>query len=178
MGEAMQGDNGFVGYEYKSVTISRELEDIYTDGYENFGWVMEEQDIPMANPLLVTLKFKRNRKLHNKVEVTRLQRQFESCAKEVLALERSKVTLAATVAYVIGIAGTAFMAGSVLLYLGGNIPLMIVLAIPGLAGLILPYFIYNVIRKKKTEQVTPLIDSKYDEIYNVCEKANGLLRRT
>lgn len=175
--EASRNENEFVGYEYKSMTISRELENIYRDGYESFGWIMDGAAEKVANPMSVTLKFKRNRKLRNKVELTRLQRQFDAVAKEILALEHSKVTLPATIAYIIGIVGTAFMAGSVFAMLGGSIPLMIVLAIPGFAGWILPYFIYSMMQKKKTEQVTPLIDSKYDEIYDVCQKANNLLVR-
>lgn len=29
--------SGFIGYEYRSVTVAKEMESIYTDGYENFG---------------------------------------------------------------------------------------------------------------------------------------------
>lgn len=175
--DVMPKENNFVGYEYKSVTIHREMETIYTDGYESFGWIMDGRGVSIANPLMVTLQFKRDRKFRGKAEVTRLQRQFEAYAKEVLALERSKASMAAVIAYVVGIVGTACMAGAVFLFLGGSVPLMIVLAIPGLAGWILPYFIYNAIRKNKTEQVSPLIDKKYDEIYSICEKVSGLLHR-
>jgi hypothetical protein len=39
----------------------------------------------------------------------------------------------------------------------------------------MPYFLYSSIRRKKTAKVAPLIDGKYDEVYEVCEKANALL---
>ena len=43
---------------------------------------------------------------------------------------------------------------------------------------VLRYFLYRGIMEKKASQVTPLIDQKYDELYAVCEKANGLLDST
>lgn len=174
MSEDRNNENGFVGYEYKDVTVGRQLEPIYTDGYENFGWKLENSGVSL-DPTSVTLKFKRDRKLRNKAELTRLQRQFDACANEVLTLERSKVTTASAVAYTVGIVGAAFMAGAVFSYLASMIPLMIILAIPGFAGFVLPYFLFARVRKTKAGQVTPLIDNKYDEMYGVCEKASALL---
>ena len=174
MRETRDNESGFVGYEYKDVTVNRQLEPVYTDGYESFGWKLEDSRVSL-DPASVTLKFKRDRKLRNKAEITRLQRQFDTYADEIVALERSKVTTASIVAYVIGIVGSAFMAGAVFAYLASMIPLMVILALPGFAGFILPYFLFGKVRKTKTGQVTPLIDSKYDEIYSVCEKASGLL---
>lgn len=174
MSETRNNEGGFVGFEYKDVTVGRQLESAYADGYESFGWKLENTGMSV-NPASVTLKFKRDRKLRNKAELTRLQRQFDSCANEVLAMERSKVSTASVVAYIVGIVGSAFMAGAVFAYLASMVPLMIILAIPGFAGFILPYFLFGKVRKTKTNQVTPLIDSKYDEMYSVCEKASGLL---
>ncbi|MCZ1269520.1 hypothetical protein EIH79_32945, partial [Paenibacillus tundrae] len=107
----------------------------------------------------------------------RLQRQFEACVTDIETLERSKFTSASIVAYGIGLVGTACMAGSVFAYLDNMLPLSVILAIPGFAGWIIPYFSFSGIRRKKTDKVTPFIDKKYDEIYEVCEKANGLLAK-
>ena len=63
------------------------------------------------------MKFKRDRKVRNKAELTRLQRQFDSCVSEIESLERSKYLRASVFAYIIGVVGTAFMAGSVFAYL-------------------------------------------------------------
>lgn len=175
MNETFRKENEFVGYEYKDVTINDQMQQLYTDSYENFGWTLDATEMPMGKPNAITLKFKRDRKIRNKAELTRLQRQFDACAGEVLALERSKVTTAATIAYIIGLVGTAFLAGAVFAYLAGMIPLMIILALPGLAGWVLSYFAYAKIVKNKTTHIAPLIETKYDEIYGVCERANGLL---
>ena len=77
------------------------------------------------------MKFKRDRKIRNKAELTRLQ--------------PPRAALCA------------------------------ILAVPGFIGWILPYFCYRAIRRRKTNRLSPLIEKKYDELYDVCEKANGLL---
>ncbi len=167
--------NEYVGYEYKDVTVKRSMESVYADGYSNFGWTIEGSSTPIGKPDSVVLKFKRDRKIRNKAELTRLQRQFDTCISEILSLESSKYIKASTVAYIIGVVGTAFMAGSVFEVIADKIIASVILAIPGFVGWIIPYFIYCKIVSAKTQQVTPLIDEKYDEIYDVCEKANSLI---
>ncbi len=175
MSEITKNENNFVGYEYKDVTVKRSMEPVYADGYTNFGWALEGTSTPIQSVGSVTMKFKRDRKIRNKAELGRLQRQFDSCVAEIDRLEFSKSIAASAAAFSIGIAGTAFMAGSVFAYLADMLPLSVILAIPGFAGWILPYFCYLNIRRKKTEQVSPMIDQKYDEIYEVCEKASAIL---
>lgn len=178
MSETNASENHFIGYEYKDITVSRDMETVYSDGYANFGWLLEGSDIlsTLQGTNTVNLKFKRDRKIRNKAELTRLQHQFETCAGEIVSLERSKAVAASVAAYAVGLIGTAFMAGSVFAYIGGLLAPSIVLAVPGFLGWIIPYFAYCKIKKNKTAKLTPMIDQKYDEIYTTCEKANGLLR--
>lgn len=177
MNEITMNHKTFIGYEYKDVTVKRSMESIYADGYIHFGWELEGTTSTIRGVDNLTMKFKRDRKIRNKVELTRLQRQFESCVTDITLLERSKSITASTVAYIVGVAGTGFMAGSVFAYLANSLALSIILAIPGFIGWIIPYFCYTNLYKKKSNAVSPLIDQKYDEIYDVCEKANGLLER-
>lgn len=167
----------FVGYEYHEINVKRSMISVYTDAYENFGWQLEKivEQSGTFSMDSATLKFKRDRKICNKAELTRLQRNFDACIAEIHSLETSKRTIATAAAYIVGIIGTAFMAGSVFAVTADKIVLCVILAIPAFIGWLLPYFIYKNIEKKKSTQVTPLIDKKYDEIYNVCEKANHLL---
>ena len=175
---SIMNDNecGYIGYEYKTITVNDQLESLYTDAYQNFGWQLEGAQ-PALNgaPNTIEMKFKRDRKLRNKGELVRLQRRFEACANELARLERSKAIKASVVAYGIGILGCVFMTGAAFAYLGGVPVLCAVLTVPGLAGAVLPYFLYKSFYAKKSAQVTPLIDQKYDEIYEVCEQANALL---
>jgi hypothetical protein len=185
MNSTMTKENSFIGYEYKEVTVSRKMESVFADGYVNFGWeqVDDTSSAIMPENLVtsvqkygsVIMKFKRDRKIRNKMELTRLQRQFESCISEIEKLERSIEMIASAVAFGIGILGTVFMAGSVFSYLGGRLFLSILLAVHAFVGWIIPYFSFVTLTRKKATQIAPLIDQKYDEIYAVCEKANALL---
>lgn len=112
----------FIGYEYKSLTVNRRMESVYADGYQNFGWKLEDVSAPLTAGGALSMKFKRDRKIRNKAELTRLQRQFEACADEIVELERSKTVAASITAYIIGLIGTAFMAGLGLRSHGGAAP--------------------------------------------------------
>ena len=177
MGDTMKNEKNYVGYEYRDVSVDRNMEALYVDSYESFGWQFEGRQPSLLGITkgMVTLKFKRDRKILNKVELTRLQRQFDSCVSEITKMEQSKASRASVVAFTIGGIGTAFMAGATFAYLGNLIILCIVLAIPAFIGWIAPYFAYRSTFEKKTAKVTPLIENKYDEVYEVCEKANRLL---
>lgn len=172
--EVIKIDNGFVGYEYKSITVKSDFVDIYADCFPSFGWTLEEtKEIGKSNFFM--MKFKRDRKTTNKVELKRLGHEFESHVREINKLEISKKTFASIFAYTIGILGTAFMAGSVFAVTSNMILLCIILAVPAFTGWVMPYFCYKHLSEKKSEEVTGLIDEQYDAIYATCEKANVLL---
>lgn len=167
----------FTSYEYKEMHVKAEQASFCLDCYENFGWQQDDNFSPQENGGIVTLKLKRNRKIVNKVELTRLQRNFEADMDEISSLENSKTTQAIIASLTIGIIGTAFMAGSVFAVTAEPpvIWLCILLAIPAFAGWIFPYFVYKKLKEIKTKKVTPYIEEKYEEIYEICEKGHSLL---
>lgn len=173
----------FVGYEYREVIAESSRISFLLDGYECFGWELDEkrrentENKNPSYPKKEVIHLKRNRKIINKMELTRLQRNFEACVKEIEALEKSKTSAATIYALVAGIIGTAFMAGSVFAVTAQppDVILSIILAVPAFVGWIVPYFLYRRIMERQTEKLTPLIEQKYDEIYEICEKGNKLL---
>ncbi|MDR2448093.1 MAG: hypothetical protein LBD58_12540 [Treponema sp.] len=175
MNETVRNSENFVGYEYKDVTTTGEMEGVYADGYPNFGWQLDGSARSALGFFAVTLKFKRDRKIRNKAELSRLQRQFENLAGEIENLEKSKTSGAFIASMTIGLAGTALLGGATFSYLGGMIPLMIILAAPGFAGWILPYFIFKKMSAKREIVVSELSEKQYDAIYEVCEKAHAFL---
>lgn len=181
-------ENQFIAYDYKEVVADRSKLSFLLDGYENFGW---EQDKNMTDDSVTAyrgvvspyskksvLRIKRDRKIINKMELTRLQRNFESCVKEIDVLEASKTSKATSWALVVGVLGTAFMAGSVFAITAPvpQVLLCIVLAIPAFIGWIFPYFIYQKIKMTQTKKMDELIEQKYDEIYEICEKGSKLIK--
>lgn len=179
----MQNGKAFVGYEYKEVTVPSDQVCMYLDCYENFGWMAEEKEyVPERQTGVqgihrVTFCMKRDRKIMNKMELTRLQRNFEACAREIETLEKAKTQKPCIWAITVAIIGTVFMAGATfaVTYEPPIIWLCVLLAIPGFIGWIVPYFLYQHLVKKQTQRIEPLIEEKMEEIYKICEKGHSLL---
>ncbi len=173
----MSEQKDFVGYEYKEITGPDSRVSQYLDCYACFGWQIDE-NMPAGSRMgQTTIRMKRDRKLVNKMELTRLQRHFEACAKEIQTLEKSKTFAASIWALVVGIIGTAFMAGATfaVTHEPPLIPLCILLAVPGFLGWILPYFLYRRIAARQAKKLQPVIEAKEEEIYAICEKGHSLL---
>ena len=176
----------FVAYEYKEISVSKDQAAMYLDCYENFGWeiLVGVEKVPKQghspHQLMSVFRMRRNRKIMNKMELTRLQRHFEACVNEIKELERAKTSRATVISLSVGIIGTAFMACSVFAVVATppHILLTILFAIPGFIGWILPYFIYKKVAAKETKKMNLLIEKKYDEIYEICEKGNKIMNMT
>ncbi len=183
MEDALKQRNNFIAYEYKEIFAKSSQVSFLMDAYENFGWEPDENlsgnnmNVYPGHGDRLVIRLKRNRKIINKTELTRLQRNFEACVDEIQALEKSKTSMATMWALIAGIAGTAFMAGSTFAVTAQppHILLCIILAVPGFLGWIIPFFLYKKISWKQSQKITPLIEEKYNEIYELCEKGNKLL---
>lgn len=179
----MQENKKFVGYEYKEITVPAEQVSMYLDCYENFGWIVDEKAYGQEKPKKIqdqhrlTVRLKRDRKIVNKMELTRLQRNFESCAHEIEVLEGEKTRMPMILALTAGVIGTVFMAGATfaVVHEPPIIWLCVLLAIPAFAGWIAPYFLYRRMTEKKKKTLEPLIEDKLEEIYNICQKGHALL---
>lgn len=170
-------ENTYIGYEYKEISVASKDVSLFLDCYENFGWIPDENCPIDGGRENTIIHLKRNRKIINKMELTRLQRNFESCIQEIEWMERSKKNAATVWAILVGIIGTAFMAGSVFAVTSEppRYMLMILLAIPAISGWISPVFIYRCKLQKQSQKVQPFIEAKYEEIYQLCEKGHSLL---
>lgn len=163
----------FIAYEYKAVTTDRDQASLYADCLPQFGWTLEDNSF--SNRLnSVSLTFKRNRQLKNKLELNKLQRRFEESVSTVAHLERSKTTRASIVAYTVGLLATAFMAGATFSFIGGNLIACIILAIPGFIGWGVSYVFYRNLTQKYSARIIPEIDRELDALYATCERAHAL----
>lgn len=173
----MSMEKKYRSYEYLEISVPESKASFYFDCYESFGWQQDENFPPQGIKGKILIKLKRDRKLLNKTELTRLQRHFEANMEEIAALERSKTTTADLWALTAGLLGTAFMAGATFAAVADPpiIWLCVLLAIPGFLGWITPYWIHRAAKDKKTRQVQPFIEAKMEEIYELCEKGHSLL---
>lgn len=174
-------ENKAYSYDYKEIHGKGEKMSFLLDCYENFGWKIDRrlvaEEANSGNGLrMESTILKRDRKIANKVELTRLQRNFEACLVQIEKMELAKITLGQAVSIAVGIIGTAFLAGGVMVITMTHIHwiLGVLLSIPGFAGWILPIFLYRKLVNMKTEELSPLIEKKYDEIYELCEKGSKL----
>lgn len=161
----------YVAYDYKEITAKGERAAILMDCYQSLGWEVEKENA------FGQIMLRRSRKIMNKMELTRLQRNMEACVAEIDALQKGKTTKASIVSLILGLIGTAFMAGSVFAVTATPpiVWLCILLAVPAFTLWILAPILYPRMVAKRTKVINELIEEKYDEIYAICENGNKLL---
>lgn len=177
MARVSRGGADYVGYEYKEKMVPESLVSLYLDSYSCFGWEEDRNGDCDSNGGRRILHFRRDRRICNKTELTRLQRNFDGCIAEIERLEGEKAAMPTMWALVIGVLGTAFMAGSVFAVTAEppQMLLSILLAVPGFLGWIVPFFLYQKLLYWQERRIAPLIEEKYDELYAICEKGSRLL---
>ena len=87
----------YVAYEYKEIEAKGERAALLMDCYQSLGWEAEKETASGK------IMLRRSRKIMNKVELTRLQRNLEACVAEIDALQKSKTSKAAITSLVIGL---------------------------------------------------------------------------
>ena len=147
MSEIRQDGAPFVGYEYKELPPCGDKTSLYLDSYQCFGWTLDEHA------------------------------GEDACMAELDELEHSRTARATGCAVTMGLIGTAFLAGAT--FAATHTPplilLTVLLAIPGFVGWVLPYFLYHWMVRRRAKVVDQLMERKYDEIYEICEKGHQLL---
>lgn len=164
-------------YEYKELAVSEEKAGFYLDSYASFGWELDDNFPPKTSMNVVNFHLKRDRKIANKAELTRLQRNFEANIEQLREMERAKTSTASIWAMSIGLIGTAFIAGSVFAIVGQmpHYALSVLLAVPGFAGWAAPIFVHRKVRASQARKLAPYIEEKTEELYALCEKGQALL---
>lgn len=119
----------------------------------------------------VQIQMKRERDMGNKIQLNRIQVEFESGAKEIDSLEESRTLGASIISVSTGLLGTVFMAGAVFAYISGKVLACAGLAIPGFAAWLVSALIYYYLKKKRDEKVDRLIDEKQKALGEILEEA-------
>ena len=86
MADYEYGKSPFTRYEYKKIIVDKEQAAMYVDCYKNFGWFTDGAQTGERGHAQIAIQMKRDRKLVNRMELTRLQRHFEACVKIGISL--------------------------------------------------------------------------------------------
>ena len=176
----------YTGFDYMELVAEGSELSFLLDCYASFGWEMDDYSVSYrdyshrsgAAPgrTKETLQLKRDRKVLNKTELVRLQRNLEACIRELHRLEAKKTSKATIVALVTGFVGLIFAIGAIISALANppHIILSIMLTIPALAGCAMSYPLYRRIILEDSIHFEVLIEQKYDEIYAICQRAEKL----
>lgn len=117
---------------------------------------------------------KRERYLENKMQLNRIQVEFETGAKEIDSLEESRTIAASVVSVSTGLLGAVFMAGSVFTYLEGMLAACAGLAVPGFAAWVAAVLLYYFLKNKRNQTVDRLIDEKQEALEQILKEAYEL----
>lgn len=168
---------GYKSYDYKQAVAPEEWASFYIDCCACFGWTPDGNRPPVSERGQSLLSFKRDRNIASRAELTRLERGFEACLRDLETMERSKTSRPTGRALACGLAGTVFMAGSVFAVTASPpvVWLCALLAVPGFLGWALALPVYRRGVAKRTAALAPFIAAKREEIDSICRKGCALL---
>jgi len=188
----MSNNTNFVAYEYKNITVKRDYATIYTDCLSNFGWTLVDEYEYGFQPILsllptytsinpvdeqdvVSLKFKRDRRINSKQEVNRLERECEEALSSIGSIERKNNAFTMGISLGAGIVGTAVLGFAAYSFLSANIVIGVALSVIGFAGWGIGFFANRRMGRKKATQTESLIQERLDVAYGACEQAYAML---
>lgn len=157
-------------YDYITVEVKERTRQLIIDTYENLGWEMVSKGFGLIN-------FKRDHRLNNKIELNKIQEDINQSLKNIEKYEETKKQKGLIVSLVIGILGSLIMGtGMALIMEFEEMMFGILLGILGIIICIPAYPLYKQIVTKSVNKVLPLIDSEYDKIADLCDKAVVLMK--
>lgn len=165
----------YIQYEYLTKKVKNDDKSLYLDSYENFGWTPIEETINYSSIGSINLKFKRDRKIENKTELLKLQRELEIKIKEVETKKSTINNNPMIGALIVGFVGTVAMAGAVFSYLASIWAAFIPLSIIGILCWGSAYFVHKKLLKVTKTKIEPTIENIYDEIGAICKEAKAYL---
>ena len=190
----------FVAYEYKNIAVKRDSITIYTDCLQNFGWELVDEHreyehrpasvqtptIHIVAPVhtaavqadehdMMILKFKRDRRIGNKLEINRLERKCLEALASIGGMERKDNAVTMGVSLGAGIIGTGILAAAVYCFVTANVVGGVLLAALGAAGWGVGFFANRKMSQKRAAQTGPMLQAQIDIAYSACEQAYALL---
>ena len=157
------------------------MEPMLTDAYQNLGYEVTNTNMAEGSLTCVNVSFKRNRKIENKTELIKLQEKIDSTLLAIENLQNKKKSAGVPEGITVGCIGALIFGGGMSMTLtltglgfmiGG-----IALGVVGIGVGLLGWLTHNKIQKKKLAKITPLLESEYDKLSDLCEQANRIVNK-
>ena len=199
----MSNNENFVVYEYKNVDVKRDTMGMYIECMENFGWSLVENEgydvqvlLSNLNPVnlgkniagaaqslgetgdsseSVTLTFKRDRRIENKQQLDKLEKEYQEALAAIKKVERKNIAQTMGISLGTGIVGTILIGLSIYCFVISNIVLGVLFAVIGAVGWAFGFLSNRKMGQKKSTQTEPYIQEQLSIAYSTCEKAHALL---
>lgn len=173
--EEQQMEN-FITYDYFTTRTSAESATMVADYYESLGWELTNR----TGFLNLTLTFRRDRKIANKSDLVKAQKNLDSALKHIELLEKKKTASPRLASVIFGSISSLILGlgmSSCLVWGNETIYMIagVIVGVVGIIGCLVTYPLFSKLRRNSTAKVLPFINSKYDEISNICENANKLV---
>lgn len=169
-----QAKEQIVTYDYKTIKVRRDMENVASDSYRVLGWELTSSSVAEGAPTYVNLSFRRDRKIENKPQLIRLQDKIDVALSNIELLKKSEKSAGWAQAVITGILGTLIMGGgmSLIMTIGGIAATIagVVLGIAGIGVVILSHFLRKYLNRRTTLKLNPIIDLEYDKLAEACEK--------
>jgi len=165
-----------ITYDYKTITVKRQMETMAADAYENLGWEFIGSSLAGGSIFNVNLSFKRDRKIADKQKLLKLQERIDNTLQHAEALLGKKRTAGMIPALTVGIAGALIFGGgmSMVLTLIETVGFVIggvALGIAGLGVALLAWPIYKKVRKTTLAKIEPILEDEFNRLADICEEA-------
>lgn len=159
-------------FDYITIETNTKYALDYVDCYGTLGWEVIKNERTFS--LKTQLTFKRDRKIKNKDQLNKIQIRLDECLKQINILEDKKTTTAVGGAIGIGLTGALTFGGGMSLCLLYTSLVAIVGGLSlGLFGFFfagIGYLFYKKTKEKMTTSMNIVIDTKRDEIADICQE--------
>lgn len=167
-------------YDYKTVSVRRDMEPVLIDTYENLGWEVIGTSMQDGSLTHVNVSFKRNRKIAHKLELIKLQNKIDTILATLGKLNQSKRNAGVPEGLTTGVCGALVFGGgmSMCMCLSGVGYMIggIALGVAGMGILLLGWLVHNKCRAKKLLKLEPAIEEEFNKLSDLCEEGHDLLK--
>lgn len=163
-------------FEYASTTVENELVQVAIDSYESLGYEFTGRRASTAGKI-ATLSFRRNRKVHGKAQLAKIQRAMDDAIASIGRMEGEKSRKAVSQALAIGIVSALVLGVGMCCTMvwEGLMAIGIVVGLLGIAGCVGGFLRYRAVLDRETTRLAPSIEKAYDNLATLCEEAQAVL---